>query len=174
MKILKILMLALSWLALVTGCIFLVWQAVAKAGESTGITAAPTLPTPSQQSPPNSRVNPQPGLPTSRSTTPRSKPVTLPTSTPKPNPKPTKGATAEISASPKSVTRSWSSNFGVVTARCQATKISLVSAQSNPPYQVKVEKYGPEELEIKFRGDENEIEIKSSCRGGTPTFYTEK
>jgi hypothetical protein len=62
----------------------------------------------------------------------------------------------------------------VVTARCRGAAVSLVAAQPDPGFAVEVGDRGPEALEVKFEGREDEgdrrTELRAVCAAGVPRF----
>ncbi len=65
----------------------------------------------------------------------------------------------------------------MVTARCRGAAVSLVSAQPDAGFAVEVGDRGPEQLEVKFEGREDEsgrhTELRAVCAGGVPRFTSQ-
>lgn len=69
----------------------------------------------------------------------------------------------------------WSGSAGVVTTRCNGSRISLVRAlPSADGYVVEVKDRGPDEVDVEFegRGDETvpETRVRARCVDGTPRY----
>ena len=150
-----------AWLAIVAVGSTAVWLVISRAGEDVGATtreplrAAATAPTaPSQQ-----RTVEHPDRI-------RSSPV---------QPSPSSGPSSSAPPStPAAETRTWQGVGGVVTARCRGAVVSLVAAQPDPGFAVEVGDRGPDALEVKFEGREDEggrqTELHAGCVAGVPRF----
>lgn len=94
----------------------------------------------------------------------------VPSSTGTTSTSPSTAASAETATS-----TTWSGSAGVVTTRCNGTRISLVRAlPSADGYVVEVKDRGPEEVDVEFegRGDETvpETRVRARCVDGTPRY----
>ena len=62
----------------------------------------------------------------------------------------------------------------MVAARCRGAVVSLVAAQPDPGFAVEVGDRGPDALEVKFEGREDEggrqTELHAGCVAGVPRF----
>lgn len=66
--------------------------------------------------------------------------------------------------------RTWQGAAGSVTVRCDGSRVSLQSATPNNGYSVEIRERGPEEVEVRFEGDEREVDVEASCDDGTLEF----
>lgn len=88
----------------------------------------------------------------------------------------TKGSSAATQTSTDAaVSTTWSGSAGVVTTRCNGTRITLVRAlPSADGYVVEVKDRGPDEVDVEFegRGDETvpETRVLARCVNGTPKY----
>jgi hypothetical protein len=68
--------------------------------------------------------------------------------------------------------RTWQGQAGLVTAKCDGARISLVAAQPYNGYRVEVESHGPVELTVHFErsSEGGETQVTGVCQGGSPQF----
>ncbi|GAA2146850.1 hypothetical protein GCM10009844_23470 [Nocardioides koreensis] len=158
-----------AWLAVVAVGSTAVWLVISRAGEDVGATtraplrAAATAPaTPSQQ-----RTVERPDRTRSSPAQPSATPAP-------PSATPSGSSTPATPATPVAQTRTWQGVGGAVTARCRGAAVSLVAAQPDPGFAVEVGDRGPDALEVKFEGREDEgdrkTELRAVCVAGVPRF----
>jgi cytoskeletal protein RodZ len=171
-------LLPLTWLVATTAAVALAWFAVTSAIADTSeqvlpvFTARPASVGPASSTvrdtaPPQTEVEPATddsadAASAAQASTPAATqvPGTVDEETSPSNPQPPPTTAAGQTAT-------FSSRGGIVTASCSGHAISLVSASPQPGYTVQVKNRGPEDLEVKFNG-ENDSEIKAKCVGGRP------
>ncbi len=139
-----------AWVAVVAAASGLTWAVISSAGQQAlsgdRLTTPDALPEPSPltASPP---TVPAPTAP-------------VPTITPS-------------RTAPTYVERVWRGTAGTVVARCVGGRLDLRSATPNDRYHVDVEASGPDELEVGFDSELDEVKVRGTCRGGVPRFDVE-
>jgi cytoskeletal protein RodZ len=71
-------------------------------------------------------------------------------------------------AAPGPVSTTFGSAGGIATVTCERQRIRLDSARPNDGYQLDVRSGGPEQVEVRFRGDGDESRIVARCQDGMP------
>jgi hypothetical protein len=151
---------AAAWVLVVALGSTLVWAVISRAGDGVVSAEAPTS-------------SPQPSDPTAV-------PTTRPTITGDPS-SPTSGspsASATGSTSPpvpaSPVQRTWQGLGGTVQVSCTGTAASLVYAQPDDGFTVEVHERGPDRVEVRFEGrddeSDNESRVRAACVAGVPAF----
>jgi hypothetical protein len=162
------LIIALIWLLTVAGASTLTWGVISSAGTRVGqpapLTAGVTTsPAPASTPSPVPSRSAEPG----HSVTPSNKPTgSKPTGS-----KPTNTATA----SPVTITGTWSEDPGKVTASCTGTVIALIAVVPTLGYKAQVGKDGTKALTVEFEQtdshtEEGETHLSISCEDGKPVF----
>lgn len=154
-----------AWLAIVAVGSTAVWLVISRAGEDVGATpreplraaaTAPTAPSHQRTVEHPDRIRSSPAQPSSSAS-----PSSGPSSSAPPS-------------TPAAQTRTWQGVGGVVAARCRGAVVSLVAAQPDPGFAVEVGDRGPDALEVKFEGREDEggrqTELHAGCVAGVPRF----
>jgi len=70
--------------------------------------------------------------------------------------------------------RTWQGVGGTVAVTCRGTSVSLDSAQPDSGFTIEVHERGPQRVEVRFEGRDDESDDKSrvraGCAGGLPVF----
>jgi cytoskeletal protein RodZ len=69
--------------------------------------------------------------------------------------------------------RTWQGGAGSVTVRCSGGRAALQSASPSDGYRIEVGSRGPGEVEVTFRGEARQVQVKAVCVSGSPRFGTE-
>ena len=118
----------------------------------------------------------------------------LPSSTPSdgrtqpPTPRPTRtsplGTTSPTTAPPDPATQTpepvdepvrntWQGLGGVVVVECRGAAVSLIGAQPESGFSIRVNDRGPQRVEVEFEATgerDAKSRVRSSCQGGAPEF----
>lgn len=153
-----ILVAAAAWLLVVALGSTLVWAVISRAGD--GLMSAES---------PSSSPQPTGGatkLPTTRPTI-----TDDPTST-SPSASPTVSTSPPPASAP--ARRTWQGLGGTVSVTCRGNAVSLHSAQPDPGFTIEIHDRGPERVEVRFEGrdeeSESESQVRARCAGGVPVF----
>lgn len=92
--------------------------------------------------------------PTTRPTVPAVAPSTSPsTSTP-------------VTSTPPSQTRTFTSAGGSIVVQCTADAVQLVSYHPAVQFSARIDRWGPDEVEVRFLGPDTTTKISVECRSG--------
>jgi hypothetical protein len=154
-----ILVAVAAWLVVVAVGSTLVWAVISRAGD--GVVSADS---------PSSSAQPTDG--------PTELPTTRPTITGDPtgsgSPSASESSTTEPPPSADPVRRTWQGLGGTVAVVCRGAAVSLDSAQPDSGFTIEVHERGPQRVEVRFEGRDEESDeesrVRATCRAGVPAF----
>lgn len=157
---------ALLWLAVVIGCATGVWAVIRSAGEDVATTLA--IPTSTSGTSVHGEVR--------SSTRPTPRPAAPRPSTPSATPSeatPAQATTSEATTS--EARRRWQGPPGDVVTGCRDATIAFRGAQANAGWRVEVEDRGPARVEVVFsQGDDDDpgatARVEAACASGAPRY----
>lgn len=100
---------------------------------------------------------------------------TAPTTAPPAPTVTTRAPTPATTAAPPPPTRTqvFTTRGGSANVRCTGDAASLEWATPAPGYEGEVHDAGPDRVEVRFEGDDDESRLTVECRGGTPSARQE-
>jgi cytoskeletal protein RodZ len=156
-------LLPLTWVVVTAAAIGFTWLAVSSAIGTTSDDLRPTIAADATASVPVATGATEAVAPATGDTT------SADTSSVRPS-EPAKVPPAASSPYAAKPTATFAVAGGVVTVSCTGGSISLLSATPQAGYSVEVKNGGPEEVEVKFRSDEDS-ELRARCVGGQPVQH---
>ena len=170
-----------GWVGVVIAGSALTWIAITRAGDQVtrsrdGATTEPavvatlgTAPTSTEEvrpslpaTPPASSVSPATVAPAAPTSPPR-------VATPRAHPTPPGPSALPV----RTETRTWTGSSGFVTVSCTGREAQLRGASPNDRWSYEVGEASGESVEVTFKRDDEEVQVKASCSDGTPQFRVE-
>ena len=183
----RLLLGVLAWIGVVALVSAVTWGAINAAGQEllSQSDALPTVrepataPGPSTDTrlptPTTDPATGSPGAGSRSASEPTRTATSEPTSTaqpsePEPSPGPTQSSPPEGRSEGDGERRTWQGEPGSMTVRCDGGQVSLQSATPNDGYRVEVRERGPEEVEVRFEAEEDDVRVDAVCSDGVPEF----